>query len=134
MDYSRVLLVDDNKELAELTAKIMQTLGYEVHTCFNGQDAIEAAKTWQPDVMLLDIGLPDLDGYAVCAYIRRQSWSRSLPIIALTGYGEESDKQRSLLAGFDTHLLKPIDYTTLAQLICRTIAAKKQAPSLPASF
>ncbi|SOD79924.1 hybrid sensor histidine kinase/response regulator [Spirosoma fluviale] len=125
MNYGRVLLVDDNKELTELTTKIMQTLGYEVHACFSGQEGIEAAETWQPDVMLLDIGLPHLDGYAVCAYIRQQPWGQSLPIIALTGYGQEADKQRSWSAGFDAHLLKPIDYTALPGLISQTIAAKK---------
>ncbi len=125
MNKVRVLLVDDNKELADLTAKIMQMLGYEVHTCYNGEQAIDAAESWQPDVMLLDIGLPYLDGYAVCEHIRQQAWGHSLAIIALTGYGQEADKQRSWAAGFDAHLLKPIDYTTLPDMINRTIAAKK---------
>ena len=123
----RVLLVDDNQELVELTAKIMQMMGYQVHSCYSGQEGIKAAETWQPDVLLLDIGLPHLDGYAVCRHIRQQPWGHSLPIIALTGYGQEADKQRSRAAGFDGHLLKPIDYTTLPAFIAQTIAAKKGA-------
>ncbi|WP_018619732.1 ATP-binding protein [Spirosoma luteum] len=123
----RVLLVDDNQELVELTAKIMQMLGYQVHSCYSGQEGIAAAETWQPDVLLLDIGLPYLDGYAVCRHIRQQSWGHSLPIIALTGYGQEADKQRSRAAGFDGHLLKPIDYTSLPAFMAQIIAAKKGA-------
>ncbi|MDB5243603.1 MAG: response regulator [Spirosoma sp.] len=75
--------------------------------------------------MLLDIGMPQLDGYAVCRQIRSQAWGQSLPLIALTGFGQEADKQRSWAAGFDGHLLKPVDYTALSELLTKTIATKK---------
>lgn len=126
-EAERVLLVDDNQELADITAKLLGLLGYQVHTCYNGQAGIEAAEAWRPDVLLLDIGMPYLDGYQVCRRIRQQAWGQSLPIIALTGFGREADKQRSWAAGFDAHLLKPIDYTTLPELLAKTIAAKQGA-------
>ncbi|WP_254448431.1 response regulator [Spirosoma rhododendri] len=120
-----MLIVDDNRELVDLMGKIMERQGYEVHQRYNGQDGIGAAELLKPDVLLLDIGMPQLDGYAVCAHIRRQSWGKQLPIIALTGYGREADKQRSWAAGFDGHVLKPIDYASLPELLAETIAAKK---------
>ena len=89
---------------------------------------LQAAEAWQPDVLLLDIGLPYLDGYAVCRHIRQQPWGYlARPLLPLTGYGQEADKQRSRAAGFDGHLLKPIDYTSLPAFIAQTIAASKGA-------
>lgn len=123
----RVLIVDDNRELIDLMGKIMQMQGYEVHLRYNGQEGIEAAEVLAPDVVLLDVGMPFMDGYAVCRHIRQQAWGKHLPIIALTGFGQEADKQRSWAAGFDEHLLKPIDYTTLSEVLARTIAAKQEA-------
>ncbi len=126
-DAVRVLLVDDNRELIDLMGKIMQLQGYDVHLRYSGQDGIAAAEALAPDVMLLDIGMPHMDGYAVCQHIRKQAWGRNLPIIALTGFGQEADKQRSWAAGFDGHLLKPVDYTSLTEVLTKTIAAKKES-------
>lgn len=124
-DAVRVLIVDDNRELIQMMGKIMQRQGYEVHLRYSGQSGIEAAESLKPDVLLLDIGMPQLDGYAVCEHIRRQAWGKPLPIIALTGYGREADKQRSWAAGFDGHLLKPVDYARLPELLAKTMAARK---------
>lgn len=123
----QVLIVDDNSELIDLMGKIMELLGYDVHLCYNGQDGISAAETLNPDVLLLDIGMPYMDGYSVCEHIRKQPWGKNLPIIALTGFGLETDKLRSQAAGFDAHLLKPIDYTTLPDLLIETIAKKRES-------
>ena len=76
--------------------------------------------------MLLDIAMSQLDGYAVCEHIRRQSWGKKLPIIVLTGFGREADKKRSWVAAFDGHLLKPIDYTTFPEILAKTVATKKE--------
>ena len=124
-DAVRVLLVDDNKELVDLMGKIMQLRGYEVHLRYSGQEGIVAAEALAPDVLLVDIGMPYLDGYAVCRHIRQQAWGRHLPMIALTGFGQEADKQRSWAAGFDAHLLKPVDYNDLSEVVSQTIATKK---------
>lgn len=116
---SRVLVVDDNKDLADMTAKLIQLKDYEVHTRYSGQEALEAAETLRPDAILLDIGMPHMDGYTVCEQIRRQPWGQSMVLIAMTGYGQEADKQRSRAAGFDDHLLKPIDYYLLIETLAR---------------
>ncbi|GAB4035564.1 ATP-binding response regulator [Spirosoma jeollabukense] len=123
-DRMQVLLVDDNQELADITAKILQILGYEVQVCYSGQEGIAVAEAMRPDVVLLDIGMPDMDGYAVCRQIRQQAWGQSLPLIAMTGFGQEADKQRSWAAGFDGHLLKPIDYTTLPAMLTKATEAR----------
>ena len=107
----------------------MQLRGYEVHLCYSGQEGIAAAEALAPDVMLVDIGMPYMDGYAVCRHIREQAWGQNLPMIALTGFGQEADKQRSWAAGFDTHLLKPVDYTSLADVLAKAIATKKESKS-----
>lgn len=125
-DRIQVLLVDDNQELADITAKILESLGYVVQVCYSGQEAIATAEAMRPDVVLLDISMPNLDGYTVCRQIRQQAWGQRLPLIAMTGFGQEADKQRSWAAGFDEHLLKPMDYTTLPELLRKTMAAKKE--------
>ena len=112
-----------------MMGKIMQLQGYEVHLRYSGQEGIAAAEALAPDVMLVDIGMPTMDGYAVCHHIRRQAWGKNLPMIALTGFGQEADKQRSWAAGFDEHLLKPVDHTRLADVLSKTIAAKKASKS-----
>lgn len=129
-DAVRVLIVDDNQELIDLMGKTMQLQGYEVHLRYSGQEGIAAAETLEPDVILLDIGMPNLDGYAVCQHIRRQPWSQNMAIVALTGYGREADKQRSWAAGFDDHLLKPIDYSTLSEMLTQVISTKKQVGAI----
>ncbi len=128
-DRVGVLLVDDNQELVDLMGKIMQMRGYEVHLYYSGQEGIAAAEALAPDVMLVDVGMPYIDGYAVCRYIRQQAWGKNLPMIALTGFGQEADKQRSWAAGFDTHLLKPVDYNNLSEVVRQTIARKQASPS-----
>jgi CheY-like chemotaxis protein len=101
---TRILIIDDNKDLAQGLALLLKHMGHEVKMAHDGPDGIEAALAYEPDVLLLDIGLPNLDGYEVARRLRRvENLKRSL-IIAVSGYGQDGDRQRSLEAGIDHHL------------------------------
>jgi signal transduction histidine kinase len=113
----RVLIVDDNKDAAEWLATLLGLSGHETHVAFDGLEAIKAAERLLPDAVLLDIGLPRVDGYEVCRRIRQQPWGRDLVIVALTGWGQEEDRQKSRAAGFNTHLVKPVDDELLLSLL-----------------
>jgi PAS domain S-box-containing protein len=111
----RILVVDDNQDSAESLALLLEIHGHEVRTAFAGLDALETASTFRPDVVLLDIGLPGMDGYEVARRLRADD-HRGL-LVALTGYGRDDDRQRSLEAGFDHHLVKPVDLDELARVL-----------------
>lgn len=111
----RVLLIDDNQDAAESLAMMLRADGHEVRTGFGPQDALAMAAAWQPDVMLLDIGLPGMDGYEVARRLRAAG--QALRLVALTGYGQPEDVQRSVEAGFDGHLVKPVALEALARAL-----------------
>jgi|GEM_PF-5147214 len=113
----RVLIVDDNHDSAELTATLVEMAGGESRTANGGNDAIALANQFKPDAILLDIGLPDISGYDVCRTIRQQSWASSIPIIALTGRSGPEATDQSRTAGFDAHLVKPVDPSELLDLL-----------------
>jgi PAS domain S-box-containing protein len=113
----RVLIVDDNRDSAESLAMLLRMSGHETHTAQDGLAAVEAAATLRPDVMLLDIGLPKLNGYDACRRIREQPWGKDIMLVAVTGWGQDEDRQRSSDAGFDDHLVKPVDHATLAKIL-----------------
>ncbi len=113
----RVLVVDDNEDSAESLAVMLRLEGHEAVVAHDGQGAIEMARAFQPQVALLDIGLPGMNGYEVARRLRAQPGGREAALIALTGYGQAEDRQRSLEAGFDHHLTKPVNYDTLMSLI-----------------
>ena len=105
----RVLVVDDNLDSAESLATLLQLGGHEVVTAHNGPKALDAAATFQPEVVLLDIGLPGMSGFEVARSLREQPATRSALIVAMTGYGQDTDKQRSREVGIDHHFVKPLD-------------------------
>ncbi len=113
----RILVVDDNKDAASSLAALVGLTGNETRTAYDGESAIEAAGAFRPDVMLLDIGLPKMNGYEVCRRIRAESWGSALTIVALTGWGQADDMRRSTEAGFDGHLVKPVELSALARLL-----------------
>jgi signal transduction histidine kinase/DNA-binding response OmpR family regulator len=113
----RVLVVDDNHDAAEATAVLLQLAGHEVKAVGDGHDALASAPVFAPHVILLDIGLPGMDGYSVARQLRRCSETASSCLIALTGYGQPADQERAKEAGFDHHLTKPADPDELMQLI-----------------
>ena len=113
----RILIVDDNSLSSKSTAMLLRLMGHEIATAFNGFEGVEVAKTFRPDVILLDIGLPKLDGYEVAQRIREQPWGKSTLLIAVTGYGQEEDRRRSLEAGFDYHMIKPVNLVELEKTL-----------------
>jgi PAS domain S-box-containing protein len=113
----RLLIVDDLKDNADTLARLLQMMGHEVHTAYDGEDAILAAEKFQPQVVLLDIGMPKLNGYDVCRRIRKQPWGNAMHFIALTGWGQEDDRRRTEEAGFNHHLVKPVDSGELMKLL-----------------
>jgi len=113
----RILIVDDNRDNAESLALLLGITGNETYIARDGIEAIEAAAEHRPEVVLLDIGLPKLSGHDVCRRIRAESWGKDIVIIALTGWGQEEDRRKSQEAGFDGHLVKPVDYDELLELL-----------------
>ena len=111
----RVLVAEDNRDSAESLQMLLSILGHEVTVAYDGPSALKAAAACAPDVMLLDIGLPQLDGYEVAKRIRERGVNALL--IAVTGWVHEEDKRRALEAGFDAHLTKPIDVAALEKLL-----------------
>jgi len=113
----RILVVDDNRDAAESLATLLRLFGNDVRTVHDGRLALEVAAVYAPDVVLLDIGLPSLDGLEVCRRLRVRMGTRPLLIVAMTGYGQEDDRRRSEEAGFDAHLVKPVDLDALHELL-----------------
>lgn len=120
----RILVVDDNRDSATSLVMLLSMTGNEVHAAYDGFEAVEAAEQFRPDVILLDIGLPKLNGYEVVRRIREQPWSQGMVIVALTGWGQDEDRQRSTAAGFDGHLVKPVALTALRKLLAGLQPAK----------
>ena len=113
----RVLVVDDNTDAAETLGDILRELGHTISIAHDGPTALSAAAAFRPHVALLDIGLPVMDGYELARRLREQPDLGKVQLFAITGYGQESDRQRSHAAGFQEHLVKPIDLDLLARLI-----------------
>jgi PAS domain S-box-containing protein len=113
----RILIVDDNKDSADSLALLLQITGNQTYMAHDGVEAVEAIEKHRPEVVLLDIGLPKLDGHEVCRRLRKQPWGKDILVIALTGWGQEDDRRKSEEAGFNGHLVKPVDYDKLLQLI-----------------
>jgi PAS domain S-box-containing protein len=114
---ARILVVDDNVDTARGMARLLKILGHEVATAHNGFEAIHLARSTSPDFILLDIGLPGMSGYEVAAQLRREECCRGAVIVAVSGYGQEEDRRRSKQAGFDFHLVKPLDHDALLALL-----------------
>jgi PAS domain S-box-containing protein len=119
----RVLVVDDNVDAAESMAMLVKAVGHDVRTVYDGTTALRAALDYRPNVVLLDIGLPGLNGYEVAERIRRQPVLQGVVLVALTGYGQGSDRQTSLEGGFDHHVVKPADFKNVQQILA-TVSEK----------
>jgi CheY-like chemotaxis protein len=118
----KILIVDDNRDAASSLAMLLELSGNRTESAFDGLGAIEAAARFQPDVILLDIGLPGLNGYEVARRMRAEPWGKKLKLVAVTGWGQAEDRERSREAGFDAHLVKPIDHAALMKLLADTSA------------
>jgi CheY-like chemotaxis protein len=124
---SRILVVDDNHDAARTLAILLSAHGYVTQAAHDGLQAVDAAEEFNPHVILLDIGLPTLNGYEACQRIRSQSWGKSMILVALTGWGQEEDKRRAEESGFDTHLVKPVDPPKLIQVVAALLKERNQS-------
>jgi len=113
----RVLVVDDNRDAADTCAMLLEISGHEVQKAYSGTEALTAAAGFRPQVLLLDIDLPDLNGYTLAQRVRATDWGREALLIAVSGWGQEEDRRRALAAGFDHHLTKPIAAHTVESLL-----------------
>jgi CheY-like chemotaxis protein/two-component sensor histidine kinase len=113
----RILVVDDNQDACRSLSLLLKKVGNETETAYDGEEAVSKTESYQPDVILLDIGLPKMNGYDACRAIRARKLARQPVIVALTGWGQEEDRSRSSAAGFDHHLVKPVDFAALNKLL-----------------
>jgi two-component system CheB/CheR fusion protein len=113
----RILVAEDDRDTAEGITRLLTHMGYESQACFSGDQCLASVKDFQPQVMLLDLGMPEIDGFEIARRIRESHPSNSPVLVALTGYGQQADRERTAQAGFISHLLKPV----LAQDIKRAI-------------
>ncbi len=120
----RVLVVDDNRDSALSLAMLLRLTGCETWTAHDGVEAVETAAAYKPDVILLDIGMPRMNGYEACRTIREQPWGKSIMMVALTGWGQDEDRRLSREAGFDSHLVKPVDHAALMRLLAGSQSVK----------
>jgi len=122
----KILVVDDNRDAADTCAMLLEASGHHVQTAYTARQALELARAFRPHALLLDIGLPDIDGYVLAEQVRATPWGRNAVLVAVTGWGQEQDRQRAVVAGFDQHLVKPISAETVESLL-QTLA-RKTAP------
>lgn len=123
-DY-KVLVVDDNLDGATTLSMLLELSGFEAESVHDGPSALRAAMEFRPDAVVLDIGLPGLDGYQVARHFRSNPELHGMVLIALTGYGQDADRERSLQAGFDHHFVKPTDPNTLCEVLARYAASRR---------
>jgi PAS domain S-box-containing protein len=123
----RVLVADDNVDALTSLAMLLEIVGHEVRVAHDGLEAVELAREYRPDAVLLDIGMPRLNGYDACRRIRETAWGRDALVIALTGWGQERDKREARDAGFDYHLVKPVEPAILQQLLSGSCEVASQA-------
>jgi CheY-like chemotaxis protein len=125
-----VLVVDDNVDQADSAALLLEKSGHQARVAYSGPIALQAAVEYQPDLVLLDIGLPEMDGYEVARRLRQHPELQAVSLIALTGYGQETDRHRSRAAGFDHHLVKPVDLQKLQEVLA-ALANQRAGRSSP---
>ena len=113
----RVLVVDDNEDAANSLTMLLELDGHEAKAAYTAREALEQAASFDPDVVLLDIGLPEMDGYEVARRMRTLPYAGRMRLVALTGYGQAEDCQRALAAGFDDHLVKPVEFSALEGML-----------------
>jgi CheY-like chemotaxis protein len=119
--------VDDNRDAADTCAMLLEASGHHVQTAYTGRQALELARTFRPHALLLDIGLPDIDGYKLARQIRAAPWGHSVVLVAVTGWGQEQDRLRAVEAGFDQHLVKPI----CAEMVESLLQSFAHGPAAP---
>ena len=122
----RILVVDDSRDAAESLAMLLKMMGNNIHTAHDGEEAVTAAREFQPNVVLCDIGLPKLNGYEACRQMKAQAWDKNMILIAVTGWGQDDDRRKSEAAGFDHHMVKPVDPQALMKLLAGLNTVKRR--------
>jgi CheY-like chemotaxis protein len=125
--HRRILVVDDNQSAASMLGLVIERLGHEVLTANDGEEAIRVAAEFRPEIMFLDIGMRQMNGYEVARHIRRQTWGQAIVLIALTGWGQDSDRQKTKEAGFDEHMVKPAEPAELRRLLARITSPRSKS-------
>ena len=118
----RILVVDDMRDSADSLAMMLESRGHEVHTAYDGEQAVRLAEQFRPDLAFIDLGMPNIDGYEVCRRIRVQPWGLAMLLVAQTGWGQEFDRRRTLAAGFNQHMVKPLEWAIIDALLRRVDA------------
>jgi CheY-like chemotaxis protein len=118
----KILVVDDNHDSALSLAMMLSIMGHDTRTAHDGESAVQTAETFLPDVVLLDIGLPKLNGYEVAQRIREKPWGESMYLIAVTGWGQDEDRQRSSEVGLNLHMVKPVEPSALEKVLASLAA------------
>jgi DNA-binding response OmpR family regulator len=113
----RILVVDDNQDAAESLMLLLQCSGHEVQVAHDGEQALLTAQSFLPELVFMDLGMPGLNGFEAARRVRREKWGQDVMLVALTGWGQEDDRRRSAEAGFDKHLVKPVEYEEVDRLI-----------------
>lgn len=113
----KVLVVDDNQDAANSMSMLIEMLGHDVRTAYDGERALQAADGFHPDLVLLDLGMPVMDGYQACRRLREQPWGAAVKVVAVTGWGREEDRTRTRQAGFDGHLVKPVAPAVIMEML-----------------
>jgi CheY-like chemotaxis protein len=122
---ARILIADDNRDAADTMGMLLELGGHEVIVAHSGNQALELGRQRRPDVVILDIGMPDINGYEVARTARNEDWGKSAYMIALTGWGQADDKERARMAGFDRHLTKPVDPDLVEEILKRYLIGKQ---------
>jgi CheY-like chemotaxis protein len=113
----RILVIEDNRDAADSLKDLLELSGYEVEVAYTGPTGVETARLFQPEMVICDVGLPGMDGYAVAAELRKDEAMKASQLIAVSGYGREEDRRRAREAGFDAHLTKPVAPEVLQRLL-----------------
>ncbi|HEX5419585.1 MAG TPA: response regulator, partial [Gammaproteobacteria bacterium] len=123
----RILIVDDNVDGADALARLLAVMGHETATEYDGQSALERVADFAPDVIFVDLGMPGMDGFQLCHRLRKHSLRNRPRIVALTGWGREEDLARTAQAGFDAHLVKPVNRAVLERLLAEKARSSSSA-------
>jgi two-component system, chemotaxis family, CheB/CheR fusion protein len=125
----RILVVDDNRDAADTLGELLSLGGHDVRIAYDGEQAVRVARDYKPDVVLMDLGLPKLDGFEAAAAMREEAWAHQTVLIATTGAGRADDAHKAVAAGFDQHMLKPIDPQLLLRVLYATRPAEDAEPA-----
>jgi DNA-binding response OmpR family regulator len=117
MAQQGILVVDDDRDSAETLAVLLRVEGYRAETAYDGIEALRVAESCQPQLVLLDISMPEIDGFDVAAKLRERTWARNLRVVAITGWNRVDDRERARMAGFDEYLVKPLDLERLKAVL-----------------